>query len=125
MRWLVDGYNVIRRAPELTSRERESLEAGRQALCMLLVEVARRSDDTFTVVFDGVQAGGRGGGGSGVTAIFSGARQTGGHVLSAVGRGGGGGGRKHRAACPAGQRAGTGRVAPDQVLSRTARDAAA
>ena len=31
MRWLVDGYNVIRRAPELKSREQESLDAGRQA----------------------------------------------------------------------------------------------
>src|SRR6266545_4723068 len=59
MRWLVDGYNVIRRAPELKSREQESLEGGRQALCALLVEVARRSEDTFTVVFDGAQTGGR------------------------------------------------------------------
>ena len=71
MRWLVDGYNVIRRAPELKSREQESLEAGREALCALLVQVARASADTFTVVFDGAQAGGRGGGGSGVTVIFS------------------------------------------------------
>jgi hypothetical protein len=59
MRWLVDGYNVIRRAPELKSREQESLEAGRQALCALLAEVARASADTFTVVFDGAQSGGR------------------------------------------------------------------
>ena len=64
MRWLVDGYNVIRRAPELKSREQESLEAGRQALCAWLVETARKSDDTFTVVFDGAQAGGRSGGGA-------------------------------------------------------------
>src|SRR5207247_2263293 len=65
MRWLVDGYNVIRRAPELRSREQESLEAGRQALCAMLAEVARVSHDIFTVVFDGVDAGGRGGGGEG------------------------------------------------------------
>ena len=31
MHWFVDGYNVIRRAPELAARERESLEAGRQS----------------------------------------------------------------------------------------------
>src|SRR5215468_352556 len=55
MRWLVDGYNVIRRAPELKSREQVSLEAGRQALCALLVDVARVSEDTFTVVFDGAE----------------------------------------------------------------------
>ena len=46
MRWLVDGYNVIRRAPELKSREQESLEAGRQALCALLVQIARASGVT-------------------------------------------------------------------------------
>ena len=40
MRWLVDGYNVIRRAPELRSREQESLEAGRQALCAMLAVVS-------------------------------------------------------------------------------------
>src|SRR5215470_10216179 len=58
MRWLVDGYNVIRRAPKLASRERESLEAGRRALCALLADVARYSPDTFTVVFDGAETGG-------------------------------------------------------------------
>ncbi len=36
VRWLIDGYNVIRRSPELGARERESLEAGRRALCELL-----------------------------------------------------------------------------------------
>jgi predicted RNA-binding protein with PIN domain len=63
MRWLVDGYTVIRRAPELKSREQESLEAGRRALCALLVQVPRASADSFTVVFDGAQAGGRAAGG--------------------------------------------------------------
>jgi len=38
MRWLVDGYNVIRRAPKLASRERESLEAGRRALAKTALE---------------------------------------------------------------------------------------
>src|SRR3972149_2573450 len=40
MRWLVDGYNVIRRAPELAARERETLQAGREALCRLLSTAA-------------------------------------------------------------------------------------
>jgi len=89
MRWLVDGYNVIRRAPELRSREQESLEAGRQALCAMLATVARVSRDTFTVVFDGVDAGGRGGGGAGVTVIFSSARESADHVLARMARQGG------------------------------------
>jgi predicted RNA-binding protein with PIN domain len=90
MRWLVDGYNVIRRAPELASRERESLEAGRRALCALLVEVARRSSDTFTVVFDGVETGGRTTGGAGVTVIFSSARESADRVLAKMARESGG-----------------------------------
>lgn len=118
MRWLVDGYNVIRRAPELTSRERESLEAGRQALCMLLVEVARRSDDTFTVVFDGVQAGGRAGGGSGVTVIFSSARESADHVLSRMAREGGAVVSNDREVRRAAKRAGAIVVTTDQFLSR-------
>ncbi len=59
MHWLVDGYNVIRRGPELAEREQESLDAGRQALCRLLSNAARVSGDRFTVVFDGNQRGGR------------------------------------------------------------------
>lgn len=57
MHWLVDGYNVIRRDPELSSRERESLQAGREALLRLLAPVARRTGDRFTVVFDGAGIG--------------------------------------------------------------------
>ena len=63
MQWLVDGYNVIRREPALAERERESLEAGRQALCRLLSNAARVSGDRFTVVFDGSRAGGSSSGG--------------------------------------------------------------
>src|SRR6202158_4082573 len=89
MRWLVDGYNDIRCGPEPKSRQQESLEAGRQALCALLVQIARKSDDTFTVVFDGAQAGGRSGGGAGVTVIFSSARESADRVLSRMAREGG------------------------------------
>jgi predicted RNA-binding protein with PIN domain len=55
MRWLIDGYNVIRRDPELHDREVVSLEAGRSALLALLSRVASRVSDTFTVVFDGAR----------------------------------------------------------------------
>jgi predicted RNA-binding protein with PIN domain len=80
VRWLIDGYNVIRRSPELSARERESLEAGRRALCDLLGRAARDRGDQFTVVFDGA-----GGGGStglaGVRVIFSSARENADRVL--------------------------------------------
>ncbi len=82
MHWLVDGYNVIRRAPELADRERESLEAGRRALCRLLSTAARASGDRFTVVFDGSREGGAGGGGAGVHVVFSSARETADRVLA-------------------------------------------
>jgi predicted RNA-binding protein with PIN domain len=118
MRWLVDGYNVIRRASELKSREQESLEAGRQALCALLVEVARRSEDTFTVVFDGAQAGGRGGGGSGVTVIFSSARESADRVLSRMAREGGAVVSNDREVRRAAERAGAIVVTTDQFLAR-------
>ena len=82
MHWLVDGYNVIRRGPELAAREQESLEAGRQALCRLLSNAARVSGDRFTVVFDGNQRGGRFSAGPGTHAIFSSARETADQVLA-------------------------------------------
>lgn len=55
MRWLVDGYNVIRRDPELQAREAESLEAGRRALVHLIARAHRAPQDEFTVVFDGAR----------------------------------------------------------------------
>lgn len=55
MRWLIDGYNVIRRDPELHAHEAASLEAGRAALLMLLARVASRVSDDFTIVFDGAR----------------------------------------------------------------------
>lgn len=82
MHWLVDGYNVIRRAPELASRERESLQAGREALCRVLSTAARLSGDQFTVVFDGDRGGGSVPGGLGVRVIFSSARETADRVLA-------------------------------------------
>jgi uncharacterized protein len=118
MRWLVDGYNVIRRAPELKSREQVSLDAGRQALCALLVDVARVSEDTFTVVFDGADAGGRAGGGSGVTVIFSSARESADRVLSRMAREGGAVVSNDREVRKAASLAGAVVVTTDQFLAR-------
>ena len=58
MRWLIDGYNVIRRDPDLRAREAESLEAGRAALLAVLARVAAEVSDIFTVVFDGARRSG-------------------------------------------------------------------
>lgn len=55
MRWLIDGYNVIRRDPDLRARETDGLQAGRAALLAVLARVAARIPDTFTVVFDGAR----------------------------------------------------------------------
>ena len=118
MRWLVDGYNVIRRAPELESREQESLEAGRRALCALLVQVARASADTFTVVFDGAHAGGRAGSGSGVTVIFSSARESADRVLARMAREGGAVVSNDRDVRRSAERAGAIVVTTDQFLAR-------
>jgi predicted RNA-binding protein with PIN domain len=56
MRWLIDGYNVIRSDPALRVHEAAAgLDAGRAALLRRLTEVARDRDEAFTVVFDGVR----------------------------------------------------------------------
>jgi predicted RNA-binding protein with PIN domain len=72
MHWVVDGYNVIRRIPELADREnQEGLAAGRDALGHLLTNAAQRSRDRFTVIFDGAKGGSRNVGGAGIVVIFS------------------------------------------------------
>lgn len=82
MQWLVDGYNVIRRVPELADREAQGgLAAGREALCNLLANAAQRSRDQFTVVFDGAKGGGRSLGGAGVSVVFSSVQKTADTVL--------------------------------------------
>lgn len=60
MRWLLDGYNVIRRDAELRDEETAGLEAGRTALLALLARLARAVADDFTVVFDGARRTGGG-----------------------------------------------------------------
>jgi predicted RNA-binding protein with PIN domain len=71
MRWLLDGYNLVRRDPDLRARERESLEAGRAALLALVARVAREGRDDFTVVFDGARRGGGAPTGGRVRVVFS------------------------------------------------------
>jgi predicted RNA-binding protein with PIN domain len=71
MLWLIDGYNVIRRDPELAELDRRSLEAGRRALLRLMARVARGSRDEFLVVFDGARVDASAPSGGQVRALFS------------------------------------------------------
>jgi predicted RNA-binding protein with PIN domain len=121
MRWLLDGYNVIRRSPELIAEERVSLEAGRQALCRLLANVARSSGDEFTVVFDGSGGGGAAAGGSGVRVLFSSARESADRVLARLAAGGGAVVSNDREVRAAAARGGAIVVTTDDFLTRIAR----
>ena len=87
MRWLIDGYNVIRSDPGLRGQEAGGLNAGRSALLRRLTEVARDRDEVFTVVFDGARqtaddppepAGGR------IEVVFARAPETADDVLRAL-----------------------------------------
>jgi predicted RNA-binding protein with PIN domain len=71
MRWLIDGYNVIRRDPDLASEESRSLQDGRAALLRLIAGAARASGDPFTVVFDGARREAGAPGGGQVEVVFS------------------------------------------------------
>jgi len=118
MHWLVDGYNVIRRDPRLASRENESLQAGREALCRLLSTAARRSGDQFTVVFDGDRGGGSTGGGAGVQVIFSSARERADQVLARMASRGVAAVSNDREVRQAASRAGATAITADQFLDR-------
>ena len=125
MRWLVDGYNAIRRSPELARAERGGLEAGRQALCALLARASRASGDDFIVVFDGSQAGGTASGGAGVRVVFSSARETADRVLARMASEGGAVVSNDREVRRAATRAGAIAVSADEFLSRLDRMARA
>jgi len=71
MRWLVDGYNVIRRDADLVAGEAVSLDAGRAGLLALLARLARETAETFTVVFDGARRGGGAPSPGRVSVVFS------------------------------------------------------
>lgn len=121
MRWLIDGYNAIRRSPELAAAESRSLEAGREALCALLSRAARASGDEFTVVFDGAEAGGAGHGGPGVRVIFSSARESADRVIARLAAGGGAVVSNDREVQRAAARAGAVVVSTDELLARLER----
>ena len=56
MLWVIDGYNVIRRDPDLRGHEAQSLETGRRALIQLVRQLARTIPrDEFAIVFDGAR----------------------------------------------------------------------
>jgi predicted RNA-binding protein with PIN domain len=56
---IIDGYNLIRQSPWLSSIDAQDLEAGRQALLGSLASYRRnRPLHKVTVVFDGWQGGG-------------------------------------------------------------------
>jgi predicted RNA-binding protein with PIN domain len=116
MRWLIDGYNVIRRSPELRASESAGLEAGRRALIDLLAPLAAGGDQ-FTVVFDG---GGAGGSHStrGVRVVFSSARESADRVLARMAAQGGAVVSNDREVRQAAARAGAISLTADQFLAR-------
>jgi uncharacterized protein len=57
MHILIDGYNLIRQSVNLRRFERQSLDAGRQALISWLADYRKRKDHLITVVFDGWKSG--------------------------------------------------------------------
>jgi hypothetical protein len=57
MHILIDGYNLIRQSIRLRRFERQSLEAGRNALIGWLAEYRNRKGHRITVVFDGWVSG--------------------------------------------------------------------
>jgi predicted RNA-binding protein with PIN domain len=57
MHILIDGYNLIRQSIRLRRFERQSLEAGRNALISWLAEYRNRKGHRITVVFDGWVSG--------------------------------------------------------------------
>ncbi|MBI1847732.1 MAG: NYN domain-containing protein [Candidatus Rokubacteria bacterium] len=86
MRWLIDGYNVIRRDPDLRGAEERGLESGRRALLALVAGAARRSTDRFTVVFDGAPGGAPTGSHGQVETLFSRPPQKADDVLARLAR---------------------------------------
>lgn len=50
---IIDGYNLIRRSPELAGLDRQDLQWGRDALVDLLAAYKKLKPHKITVVFDG------------------------------------------------------------------------
>jgi len=119
MRWLIDGYNVIRCDPDLRAEEAESLEAGRTALLRLVARAARAGGDRFTVVFDGAPASRPAPAGGQVEVIFSRPPEKADDVLARLARQLGAGSAvvtSDRAVRDAAGRAGCAVISADQFL---------
>jgi predicted RNA-binding protein with PIN domain len=50
---IIDGYNLIRQVPSLESKDKQSLEAGRNALIDALKRYQKIKPHRMTIVFDG------------------------------------------------------------------------
>jgi uncharacterized protein len=57
MHILIDGYNLIRQSDTIRRFERQSLEAGRDALITFLAGYRQKKNHRITVVFDGWKSG--------------------------------------------------------------------
>jgi len=68
---VVDGYNLIHRAPALRPGPERSLEESRSKLVNLLSWVVGAGEAEFLVVFDGAEGGTRESGGGRVTVRYS------------------------------------------------------
>jgi predicted RNA-binding protein with PIN domain len=120
MRWLVDGYNVIRGDPELAQHEAQGLEDGRAALLRLIAGAARASGDPFTVVFDGARRAGGVATGGQVQVVFSRPPETADDVLRRLAvelRSGAAVVSSDRAVRDAAERAGAAAVTAEQFLA--------
>ena len=120
MRWLVDGYNVIRRDPDLAQHEAHGLEDGRAALLRVIAGAARASGDPFTVVFDGARRAGGAASGGQVQVVFSRPPETADDVLRRLAvelRSGAAVVSSDRAVRDAAERAGAAAVTAEQFLA--------
>jgi predicted RNA-binding protein with PIN domain len=127
VRWLIDGYNVIRRDPDLRTVEARGLQAGRAALLRLVAEATDRSLDVFTVVFDGAPIPGAGGPPGRLQVIFSRPPQRADDVLVRLARQHGNGAivvTSDRAVQDAARRAGCAVLGAEQFLAGLTRDGA-
>jgi predicted RNA-binding protein with PIN domain len=121
VRWLIDGYNVIRRDPDLAGLDRRSLDEGRRALLRVIAHAARTSRDDFVVVFDGARRGAGPPPAARVTIVFSEPPEKADDVLVRMAREGGAGVAvvtSDRAVQDAARRARTAVISADLFLHR-------
>jgi predicted RNA-binding protein with PIN domain len=70
--YIVDGYNMLHRIPELRRQAGSGLEAGRKALLVRLAAFRARSRNPVVVVFDGnPEVSGGSGAAGGIEVVFS------------------------------------------------------